>query len=56
VIFGAYLLVVQLAVIPALCVWCLSSNCLALLIAVAAIRDAGQAGEPGRASSVVRHA
>lgn len=59
VIFGAYLLVVQLVVIDAVCVWCLTSDCVALLIAIAAIVDARQAGEPaagarGRASGVVR--
>jgi len=46
VFFGAYLLVLQLAVIDAVCVWCLSSDGVALLIALAAALDARQAAEP----------
>ena len=39
-VFRAYLLVVQLAVIDAVCAWCVANDCVAVLIAIAAIADA----------------
>ena len=37
VLFSAYLLVVQLAVIGAVCDWCLANDAIASLVAVAAL-------------------
>lgn len=45
--FSIYLLVVQLAVIDAVCVWCVSSDAVILLLAaVTAMRELGSGADP----------
>ena len=39
-VFSAYLLVIQVAVIDAVCAWCVASDCLIVSIAVIAVADA----------------
>jgi uncharacterized membrane protein len=46
--FSAYLLVVQLAVIDAVCGWCVASDCVVLLIALIAVADAHRVGRMPR--------
>jgi len=41
-VFSAYLLVIQLTVIDAVCAWCVASDCIVLLISLVAIADAKQ--------------
>ena len=55
VIFGAYLLVVQLVVIDAVCVWCVASDCLILLIAGIAVADATGLGRKPEESRAPPH-
>jgi uncharacterized membrane protein len=42
--FSAYLLIVQLAVIDAVCAWCVASDCVVLLVALLAVADAHRLG------------
>ena len=43
-VFSAYLLVVQLVVIDAICAWCVASDCVVALIAILAVADARSGG------------
>ena len=62
--FGAYLFVVQIAVIDAICAWCVASDVVLLLIAVIAVvdaagigrraDDAGASGAPRAARAPIR--
>jgi uncharacterized membrane protein len=50
--FGAYLLIVQLTVLDAICAWCVASDAVLLLITVTAVTDAMRPAppRPGRVS------
>ena len=44
--FGAYLFVIQLAVLDAICAWCVASDAVLLLITVAAVAEAMRSVAP----------
>lgn len=44
-VFSAYLVVVQLAVLHAICVWCVASDAIVLLITLLAVADVTGVGE-----------